>query len=186
MPQLRIIGSGHSTDGDFESQLRQALDGELVDRIVAAAVPPLDDSGRDAPLDDFLTGTPAKQWCLASAAANRDPIASTLWLLAGDLDRSHSISQRLHTPNGSYLHGVMHRREGDYGNAKYWFRGAGQHPVEIALQSEFPDWYPSADGFVDQCQKSVRSSQPENPDLTEVQWVEWCQLLWGMIATSKP
>ncbi len=52
-----------------------------------------------------------------------------LWLLVGELDRSHKISQDLSTPNGSYWHGIMHRREGDYWNAKYWFRKVGEHPV---------------------------------------------------------
>ena len=50
---------------------------------------------------------------------------SALWLFHDELDRSHSISQEIHTAEGSYLHGIMHRREGDYSNAKYWFRKAG-------------------------------------------------------------
>src|SRR5262245_27341324 len=44
-----------------------------------------------------------------------------LWLWFDFLDESHTVSQAIHTPEGSFWHGVMHRREGDYGNAKYWF-----------------------------------------------------------------
>ena len=35
---------------------------------------------------------------------------------------SHTISQSIETPSGNYWHAIMHRREGDYSNAKYWFR----------------------------------------------------------------
>lgn len=49
---------------------------------------------------------------------------AAVWMFQGFLDESHSISQEIDTSEGSYLHGIMHRREGDYSNAKYWFRKA--------------------------------------------------------------
>ena len=59
-----------------------------------------------------------------------------LWLLAGDLHHSHTLSQELPTAEGSYWHGIMHRREGDFENAKYWFRRVGQHAVLEELAAE--------------------------------------------------
>ena len=50
---------------------------------------------------------------------------SVLWLFNNFLEESHTISQNVHEPIGSYLHGIMHRREGDFSNAKYWFHRAG-------------------------------------------------------------
>lgn len=63
-----------------------------------------------------------------------------LWLLHNYLDHSHEISQELASTTGSYWHGIMHRREPDYSNAKYWFRRVGDHEV-------FPDLAMVAHGF---------------------------------------
>jgi hypothetical protein len=49
------------------------------------------------------------------------------------LDASHTISQNVHNQTGSYWHGLMHRMEGDYSNAKYWFRQTGSHPIFAEL-----------------------------------------------------
>ena len=56
-----------------------------------------------------------------------------LWLLYDFLDESHTISQSLDTLEGSYWHGIMHRREPDYENAKYWFRRVPVHPIHAEL-----------------------------------------------------
>jgi hypothetical protein len=56
-----------------------------------------------------------------------------LWLYHDFLDESHRLSQEIETPSGSFWHGIMHRREGDYDNAKYWFRRVGKHPAYAAL-----------------------------------------------------
>ena len=46
---------------------------------------------------------------------------SGLWLLHNYLDESHQISQEISSATGSFWHGIMHRREADFSNAKYWF-----------------------------------------------------------------
>lgn len=57
-----------------------------------------------------------------------------LWLRAGNWDKAHKIAQDLHTPEGNFWHGILHRREPDPGNASYWFRRTGTHPVFPALR----------------------------------------------------
>src|SRR5262249_49892743 len=56
-----------------------------------------------------------------------------LWLHFDFLDTSHRLSQEIASAEGSYWHGVMHRREGDFGNASYWFRRAGSLPFFAEL-----------------------------------------------------
>ncbi len=56
-----------------------------------------------------------------------------LWLRHNFFDESHAISQDIATPTGSFWHAILHRREPDYGNARYWFRRVGPHPIYPAL-----------------------------------------------------
>jgi hypothetical protein len=61
---------------------------------------------------------------------------AAVWLAHDFLDESHTLSQDIATVEGSYWHGIMHRREPDYGNAKYWFRRVGSHAIFSALAEQ--------------------------------------------------
>ncbi|MBC8243808.1 MAG: hypothetical protein H8E20_05390 [Verrucomicrobia bacterium] len=71
---------------------------------------------------------------LDGAAARLAKAAALLW--HDHLDESHTVSQEIGTADGSFLHGIMHRREPDYPNAKYWCRRTGDHPCYPALASQ--------------------------------------------------
>jgi hypothetical protein len=93
--------------------------------------------------------------------ANYPALQAALWLYVDDLERSHAISQNIEGPVGAYWHGIMHRREGDFWNSKYWFRQAGKI---IAVEGYEPG------RFVDQVEEAAGA----NPgDLVDVQRQEW-------------
>jgi hypothetical protein len=79
---------------------------------------------------DLLAPRPLRDSPMASAAL------AGLWLRADFLDPAHEISQSLETVEGSYWHAIVHRREPDYENAKYWFRRVGAHPIFSELANE--------------------------------------------------
>ena len=71
----------------------------------------------------------------AQSASLETLLRSAALLWHDHLEESHAISQSIDTPDGSFLHGIMHRREPDYGNAKYWFRRVGIHPAFPDIQA---------------------------------------------------
>jgi len=82
--------------------------------------------------------------------SNRPDLAAALWLYVDDLDRSHRISQSNETPTGSFWHGIMHRREGDFSNSHYWMRRAAAHPLVLQLDPDaLVDDVANANGFDD-------------------------------------
>jgi hypothetical protein len=58
-------------------------------------------------------------------------LRSLLLLQAGEFERSHSIVQQMTGSEAAYIHGMIHRAEGDYSNAKYWFRQAQKDRLSV-------------------------------------------------------
>lgn len=96
---------------------------------------------------------------------------SGLWLLHNFLDDSHEISQSIHSPEGSYWHGIMHRLEGDFWNSKYWYRKVGDHPV---FESIGNNWDPYE--FVDACESAERGSDEDVANVQRIAAQEWAAL----------
>jgi hypothetical protein len=88
-----------------------------------------------------------------------------LWLYFDFLDESHVISQDVETPTGSFWHAIVHRREPDPGNSKYWWRRVGNHPVLANLPDPF--------AFVDRCEKARGTGSAEEAECQRQQRAEW-------------
>lgn len=123
-----------------------------------------------------------------------------LLLLNDFFDESHSCSQSMEgQQNADYWHAILHRREPDYGNAKYWFRHVGRHAIfgELgsnvssmfsrgtgSLAGELERWQPrliTANGwepfeFVDLCEAAANDAGLR-AWCEEVQFVEMMLLL---------
>ncbi|MEX2233448.1 MAG: hypothetical protein WD824_14895 [Cyclobacteriaceae bacterium] len=54
-----------------------------------------------------------------------------------DWESAHNIAQDISSAEGSWVHAYLHRREGDEGNAAYWYRRAGKPVPRISLQEEW-------------------------------------------------
>ncbi len=103
--------------------------------------------------------------------------AAALWLLAGELDKSHVVSQANNTVDGSFWHGIMHRREGDFWNSGYWMKKVGQHPVPIELANLHSE-YKNPLVFIDEIESCLKEGNDNKERLIAIQWTEW-QLLFA-------
>lgn len=71
---------------------------------------------------------------------NLSALLKALWYDAkGDWDAAHNLAQDVHSAGGSWVHAYLHRKEGDEGNASYWYHRAGRKMPSITLQEEWVD-----------------------------------------------
>ncbi len=64
-------------------------------------------------------------------------LQSLLLDAAGDWESAHRIAQSEINREGSWVHAYLHRKEGDLGNASYWYRNADKNIPEISLEEEW-------------------------------------------------
>ncbi len=143
--------------------------------IQTPSLPALGPEARADALSPDQAEAAARSFCEANSVSGTPNAllrsAALLWHDA--LDESHDISQTIKSTDGSFLHGIMHRREPDSSNAKYWFRLVGDHSsfpqLANAVQSLLDSsdsahelealsgetWDPFA--FVDACSRALRA-----------------------------
>lgn len=132
----------------------------------------LTDALESVSLDELFEGESLKNTTFAEA------IKSGLLLWNDALDESHNISQGLGNQTGSYWHGIMHRREPDYSNSKYWFRRVGTHPIFPALRERalelFEETQNPSDTLTD-----IGQTLAAQEDWDAYQFIDWCQAAEG-------
>ena len=58
----------------------------------------------------------------------RELLRALLLLWHDHLDAAHTLAQASETADGNFIHAILHRREPDSSNSKYWWRSVGNHP----------------------------------------------------------
>ncbi len=80
-----------------------------------------------------------------SLSGNLPPQNSSVYLDAlwydakGEWDKAHKLVQDLGDKKASWIHAYLHRREGDTGNAGYWYRRAGIEKSAVSLDKEWEE-----------------------------------------------
>ena len=74
----------------------------------------------------------------AAPPAGLSPVLAALWHDAkGDWEAAHRVAQDVEDENGAWVHAYLHRKEGDLGNAAYWYDRAGQPVANDTLDAEW-------------------------------------------------
>jgi hypothetical protein len=120
---------------------------------------------------------------LARKASSHEEHALKRRLLEGfllyaldDIHAAHSIFQEEDSFFGSYGHGMMHRREGDFWNANYWFRRAG-NPKLLCFPGNL-----SPSGITALCEKALQSTRTDTETILLLHQ-EWALLVGALLAT---
>jgi hypothetical protein len=65
-------------------------------------------------------------------------LLTALWHDArGDWEAAHRTAQDIESADGAWIHAYLHRKEGDAGNAAYWYRRAGKPVPSASLDDEW-------------------------------------------------
>jgi hypothetical protein len=134
---------------------------------------------------------------LFSKAADPTAAMAGLWLYFSCFEEAHDLVSASTTPECELWHAILHRQEPDSGNAAYWFRKVGTHPVYSKIshaatnildrnpEAEFRlgKWDPFA--FIAFCERARQ--QPgtvQERAALEIQRAEW-QILFDYCARGK-
>lgn len=65
---------------------------------------------------------------------------NSLWYDAkGNWHTAHDLINNLTDPISAHIHAYLHRKEGDQGNARYWYSRAGKLPCDTSLKAEWEE-----------------------------------------------
>ena len=120
-----------------------------------------------------------------------EAVRAGLYLYLSCWDDAHSTADGVENPDGYFWHAMVHRQEPDPGNAAYWFRRTGAHPVSPNLNAEAAGrGYPTGSAwdplvFIQFCESATkRPGSNEERLAREVQLLEW-QLLFDHCARGS-
>jgi hypothetical protein len=84
-------------------------------------------------LDEFRQSLTAT----APPAGLTHALAGLWWDGKGDWKQAHESAQQDEGKDGSWVHAYLHRKEGDQGNAAYWYNRADKQVCREPLDAEW-------------------------------------------------
>jgi hypothetical protein len=71
---------------------------------------------------------------------NSSVYLNALWYDAkGEWHKAHELIQDVGDKKASWIHAYLHRKEGDPGNADYWYSRAGKIRSSVSLEKEWEE-----------------------------------------------
>lgn len=92
-------------------------------------------------LDEFVAAASAD----GPPPGINEPLRALWHDARGDWDKAHEVAQEIPDPDGAWVHAYLHRKEGDAGNAAYWYRRARRPVAQSSLEDE---WRELAEAFL--------------------------------------
>ncbi|MEO8737849.1 MAG: hypothetical protein ABI380_15075 [Edaphobacter sp.] len=77
------------------------------------------------------------QFVAADGGEFKGALLALWWDGKDDWQKAHEVAQDMPDADGAWVHAYLHRKEGDAGNAAYWYRRAGRPVAEGDLRTEW-------------------------------------------------
>ncbi len=68
------------------------------------------------------------------------------WDAKGNWEKAHQLAQGVNNTDGAWVHAYLHRKEGNDGNAGYWYSRSGKSHPQKSLDDE---WLEIVEFFLD-------------------------------------
>lgn len=76
-----------------------------------------------------------------------EPLMALWWDAKGNWEQAHEVCQSAGSKDGDWVHAYLHRKEGDQGNAAYWYSRASRPVYRGELDDE---WTAMVDTLLEQ------------------------------------
>ena len=78
-----------------------------------------------------------EEFRVSSSSEFEGALLALWWDGRGNWNKAHEVAQDVPGADGAWVHAYLHRKEGDFGNAAYWYRQAGRSVASGDLRMEW-------------------------------------------------